>query len=322
MLAEIAIGIVVPVAVYALIYHALIVAYRHDYVPAVASPSSARDKNESSPPVTRFVRSWCDEQEWSPLGRLVYFRRSGAFYFHEHEMLWLLAMVVKPKAKAKSSHATGSTRRHYEKQLHVSLRVTHATASNGSSGSSYRLLLAGGHMTRHIAVDSGTYQFIVLRVDSFRLFDQLRAKYKEENFNEGDDTWRIDAFVRKPRDNLTITCPLRVQIKSRGEKAKATTLLCAGLLYHGTDVRRLAEANATAVEQLNAERHAHLHWWIETNKHIGYDKIILCNNSMPDTAAFRSLLAKYEHFVELYQLAQIPRPAPPPHKNASDVVDY
>lgn len=47
-------------------------------------------------------------------------------------------------------------------------------------------------------------------------------------------------------------------------------------------------------------------YWIELNKRAGYDKIWLCNNSIPNTDDFNQIFKKHADFIEIHQLKCLP----------------
>ena len=50
----------------------------------------------------------------------------------------------------------------------------------------------------------------------------------------------------------------------------------------------------------------HFEWWLAVNKRIGYEKIMFCNNSIPESSELTSLLAKYADVVEVYHMHSMP----------------
>ena len=60
------------------------------------------------------------------------------------------------------------------------------------------------------------------------------------------------------------------------------------------------------IKRRQDQQYEELQWWIENNKQIGHRKVMLCNNSIPNTDEFNQLLEKHKDFVEIYQLRYIP----------------
>ena len=57
---------------------------------------------------------------------------------------------------------------------------------------------------------------------------------------------------------------------------------------------------------LEEKDYQNLAWWIELNKMSGYKKIVLFNNSIPDTEMFNKLFLKHKDFVEINQFRYLP----------------
>ena len=77
---------------------------------------------------------------------------------------------------------------------------------------------------------------------------------------------------------------LRTNVSSKWN----TSLLCAKCYYMQTN------------------EYKHFNWWIEMNKRSGYDKIIMCNNSIPNTNEFNRILKKNKNFLHLNRLNCFP----------------
>ena len=96
----------------------------------------------------------------------------------------------------------------------------------------------------------------------------------------------------KASDDLILVCGTRktkVKIRHLHEKnAKKTAVICTEPLF------------------LENQDHQSLAWWIEMNKMSGYQKIILFNNSIPNTREFIRLFDKHKDFVEINQLKCLP----------------
>jgi len=57
---------------------------------------------------------------------------------------------------------------------------------------------------------------------------------------------------------------------------------------------------------MQTNEYKHFNWWIEMNKRSGYDKIIMCNNSIPNTNEFNRILKKNKNFLHLNRLNCFP----------------
>jgi hypothetical protein len=47
-------------------------------------------------------------------------------------------------------------------------------------------------------------------------------------------------------------------------------------------------------------------WWVELNRLSGYNRIVICNNSIPNTLAFQKIFFKYKDFLFVKQLRCVP----------------
>ena len=47
-------------------------------------------------------------------------------------------------------------------------------------------------------------------------------------------------------------------------------------------------------------------WWVELHKQAGYEKIVFCNNSIPNTKEFNEIFENNKNFIELSQLNYLP----------------
>lgn len=66
------------------------------------------------------------------------------------------------------------------------------------------------------------------------------------------------------------------------------TLICSKCLFIGTN------------------GYKNFQYWVELNKKAGYDKIWLCNNSIPNTEDFNRIFKKHADFIEISQLKCLP----------------
>jgi hypothetical protein len=87
--------------------------------------------------------------------------------------------------------------------------------------------------------------------------------------------------------NLTTSNPIRVKIKHE-YKYKKGSLIC------------------TKCYELSKNQILDLMWWIEMNKHSGYDKIILCNNSIPKDQNLELFLNERKDFIQVVRMSYYP----------------
>ena len=57
---------------------------------------------------------------------------------------------------------------------------------------------------------------------------------------------------------------------------------------------------------LEEKDYANHKWWVDLNALIGYDKIVIYNNSVPNTASFQSLYARHSSQVEIVAINYLP----------------
>ena len=104
----------------------------------------------------------------------------------------------------------------------------------------------------------------------------------------------ISCHIRDIKKNKWTTIPLNLKLKNLQKEKKKSAILCAKCLY------------------LNANEYLHLNWWIELNKRGGYEKIVICNQSMESNYKkvnrldFADVINSYGDFIELEQLECIP----------------
>lgn len=94
-------------------------------------------------------------------------------------------------------------------------------------------------------------------------------------------------FINKT-NNIILAKSVPVRIKSINKQNKKSSLLCTKCLY----------MEETEFKKFN--------WWIEINKKVGYNRLVLCNSSIPDTGEFRKVLEKHQNFLLIEQLKCLP----------------
>ena len=97
---------------------------------------------------------------------------------------------------------------------------------------------------------------------------------------------KVNIYIKDEYNSTTLN-PIEVKIK-QSYKKKSGNLICTKCFY------------------LKRNELMDLMWWIELNKQIGYDKIILCNNSIPFDTNFDQFLQKHQSFVEIVSLKNFP----------------
>jgi hypothetical protein len=110
------------------------------------------------------------------------------------------------------------------------------------------------------------------------------SQYFEMNENE----FKMDLFVKQNNPLIQTSHPIEVKIKSFHGKNKEDAAICSKCYYYNDDTSKIFE------------------WWFELNIQIGFNKISICNNTIPNTENFERILKKYESNVHVYQMNFLP----------------
>ena len=112
--------------------------------------------------------------------------------------------------------------------------------------------------------------------------DRLQLYGKSNEFT-------IEAFPYLSKKQITYE-PLVLKIKKLygDDKFKKNAMICSKIAY------------------MNGNTYKDLEWWIQLNKKIGFDKIVLYNNSIENDPNFNYLFNKYGSFVQVKQLQCFP----------------
>jgi hypothetical protein len=132
--------------------------------------------------------------------------------------------------------------------------------------------------------------FKIDNYDSNKLF-QFVLLSLNLNILNGDDLKVMSLFIRDDL-NQTNQSPIDVKIK----------------YFHRTTNKKLDSAICSKCYRYfpNNTDHTRFEWWIEMNRLFGYNHIYICNNSIPNSEAYRRVFSKYEGFIHIYQMNQIP----------------
>jgi hypothetical protein len=205
--------------------------------------------------------------EWEQLDKFTFFRRSSAYYFLDKRFL----------------------------------RVFYITSANNVPNFEIELIL-------HFKFDK-SFKLRLKNADS-KKHDQW-GKYRSSSLNydlsftQSFNTDINQLFLNKHLIGMsmlvrnmddarwTTLTPIDVKIKflrsKTSGKVRQGSAICSKCYYY-TD----------------KESYKHFEWWFELNKHIGYDKITFCNNSIPDVYEYKVLFKKYENLIYIYQMQHLP----------------
>jgi hypothetical protein len=78
--------------------------------------------------------------------------------------------------------------------------------------------------------------------------------------------------------------------------------------FHNATIQKLDSAICSKCYRYFPDNkdHTRFEWWIEMNRLFGYNHIYICNNSIPNSDAYRRVFKKYERFIHIYQMNTIP----------------
>ena len=143
---------------------------------------------------------------------------------------------------------------------------------------------------------------IILNNCSLNYEKQMMHKFKSEQT-------KLDMFFNiRHYQNFLLTAYFNLKMT----RNKGLNLVCGtrgiDVKIHHINERNEKKTAVICTEPLFLENQDQqsLAWWIEMNKLSGYKKIILFNNSIPNTRGFERLFNENKHFVEINQLKCLP----------------
>jgi hypothetical protein len=123
-------------------------------------------------------------------------------------------------------------------------------------------------------------------------FDLLKLLKKDSYNDILNKNYKFHLYIVNSNNTLEETLyPIDVNLKyirSRPGQQKEGSIVCSKCFW------------------LKQEDYKDLFWWIELHRQAGYEKVIFCNNSIPNTKEFNDLFERNKDFVELSQLNFIP----------------
>ena len=211
--------------------------------------------------------------EWEQLNEMLFFRRTAAFYLIHKQMLKFYYLVdYRNKSR-------------YEFDLNLKIEYENRV---------YNMTILSKDIGKYRIFKRWSYEFSALEAyvnihkDLNDLYDVV---VPTDVFIK--DKFKIQAYLYDPISQSRTQYPLDVGIKQWREGSKNGSMICSGIHFGYGD----------SDSPSNYEK---LSWWLEANRQFGFAKVVLTNNSIPDTEAYRRLFAKHEGFVEINQLQYLP----------------
>ena len=214
--------------------------------------------------------------EWEQLNKHMFFRRTAAFYVHDKHLL----------------------RAYYLTRVGTNPNLTYTLNLIVQMDAGKRHYAIG---TKHVKMkkhwlDFGAYLFASLNWEGLDLIAELNTNFNlrlsDDDLFSAKSSMKIGLLVRDEQANLTTHHPIDVQLKRQRNTEKSGSVLCTFCYFYGDSQTR--------------DNYLQFLWWIEANKRFGYTKLVLCNNSFPDTGDYRRLFAKHADFVQVYQMNYYP----------------
>ena len=128
---------------------------------------------------------------------------------------------------------------------------------------------------------------IDIQIFNHNNFFWFEIKIRDDYFKKNEQYIQNLLISITDKSNFTTLNPIDVKIKYKLNDQKGN-LIC------------------TKCYELNQNQILDLMWWIELNKQSGYDKIILCNNSIPNDKNLELFLDERKNFIELVQMSYFP----------------
>ena len=212
-------------------------------------------------------------EEWVHLNKKVFVRRTTVFYLVNKNKLKLYYLVD-------STNKTDYT-------FDLELKIMYSNTRE------FHVKIMNSEMRKSRIFTRYKYTFSKLQVefniDSY-LIDNNIFDFHDANMTE---KLQIQAYLYDPISQSRTQYPLDVGITQWREGSKNGSMICSGIHFGYGD----------SDSPSNYEK---LSWWLEANRQFGFAKVVLTNNSIPDTEAYRRLFAKHAGFVEINQLQYLP----------------
>ena len=183
-----------------------------------------------------------------------------------------------------------------EKSLFRIFYVTKSTCSNSFDAELFLehdnvlhlINLKSGGVKVH--QDFGSYQLRSLNFN-FELLPHLNGKTYDQVV-DGKYKMNFYAFFKDNVNQTRTWYPIDVKVKYMRQRKNGTnktgSIVCSKCFYYENNEYR------------------DFLWWIELNKRIGYQKLVFCNQSIPDTRVFNDIFDKYKEFIHLKPMNTFP----------------
>ena len=217
-----------------------------------------------------------ESMDWEQLNSNVFFKRTGAFYIIEKQLLRIFFI-------SKVGHG--------DYKYDVKLNVEHR-----------KNLIFSSFIFRNVSVKNhakrGYYSS-----DSLDLNINLThyADKKDYDLLTNETFYKFYVSIISNNKKESTKNPLKLNlryIRQRKNKKKSRSIICSKCLFY------------------EPSQYPELLWWVELTKLAGYEKIVFCNMSIPNTRHFDKIFEKHKDFIELVQFKTIPNfsSSSPPQK--------
>lgn len=102
----------------------------------------------------------------------------------------------------------------------------------------------------------------------------------------------ISIIIKDITTSQSTLYPIFVKIKSyKSFENRTGSAICSKCYFYSAN---------------NSEAPKYFDWWFKMNKRLGYKKIYICNNSIPNTLEFNEIFNKYQDYVKITHLKSLP----------------
>ncbi len=209
----------------------------------------------------------CDTH-WEHLNREIYFKRTNQFYLIDVSQFHTFYVINSEKVIFPMR---------LQLQMHLWFKDVYLT-----NYSSPEILI-----DRPWSVDQYGLGSISLQLD---LNNLLETKYHINlsiHLNMLNVKFHYQDLVSKRYNSKLLQLKLKYLRTPQGKKPK-TSAICLKCLF------------------LERKDYKHFSWWLKLNKRAGYDKIIMCNNSIPNTVEFKQVFKRHSNFIQVNELKCLP----------------
>ena len=209
--------------------------------------------------------------EWEQLNRITFFRHTGAYYIVNQSLLKL--MFIRDRRNSSNYKFDVTLKLQYDK---LSYDLT--------------LYYSKRDIKANIMHERTVYQLMTLEA-KIDLVAKVKKHFKIKDIDPHD--LKIQAFIHDTANNLDTQYPIAVKIKYWKEKEKSGYMICSGIHFG------YGKINSTSNFEL-------FKVWLEANKRFGVGKIVMANNSIPNTPEYENLFKKHKDILEIKQIHSLP----------------